>query len=152
MSSYVPCAVAGCDDRKSSRHRFPNPEKNNNRFDTWISLIANLKLVNLQPLEVYRNYRVYHQHFTMDDKSSNMYLKRTAVPSQKLPINAAVLSEMQPNIIGTPSTSTFGSDIRKKVCINSIITGKKSDVSDKSCALYKQALEIQRKRKNVKAK
>ncbi|KAF5278995.1 hypothetical protein FQA39_LY05673 [Lamprigera yunnana] len=49
----------------------------------------------------------------MDDKSSNMYLKRTAVPSQKLPINAAVLSEMQPNIIGTPSTSTFGSDIRK---------------------------------------
>ncbi|KAF5281036.1 hypothetical protein FQA39_LY05241 [Lamprigera yunnana] len=42
-----------------------------------------------------------------------MYLKRTAVPSQKLPINAAVLSEMLPNIIGTPSTSTFGSDIRK---------------------------------------
>ncbi|KAF5293015.1 hypothetical protein FQA39_LY13784 [Lamprigera yunnana] len=75
--------------------------------------LANSKLVKLQPLEVYRNYRVCHQHFTMDDKSSNMYLKRTAVPSQKLPINAAVLSEMQPNIIGTLSTSTFGSDIRK---------------------------------------
>ncbi|KAF5304962.1 hypothetical protein FQA39_LY09436 [Lamprigera yunnana] len=100
MSSYVPCAVAGCDDKKSSRHRFPNPEKNKSRFDIWISLIANSKLVDLQPLEVYRNYRVCHQHFTMDDKSSNMYLK-------------PVLSEMQPNIIGTPSTSTFGSDIRK---------------------------------------
>ncbi|KAF5306328.1 hypothetical protein FQA39_LY09026 [Lamprigera yunnana] len=49
----------------------------------------------------------------MDDKSSNMYLKRTAEPSQKLPLNAAVLSEMQPNVIGTPSTSTFGSDIRE---------------------------------------
>ncbi|KAF5270984.1 hypothetical protein FQA39_LY18857 [Lamprigera yunnana] len=49
----------------------------------------------------------------MDDKSSNMYLKRTAVSSQKLPINAAVLSEVQPNIIGTPSTSTFGSDTCK---------------------------------------
>ncbi|KAF5306098.1 hypothetical protein FQA39_LY09076 [Lamprigera yunnana] len=107
MSSYVPCAVAGCDDRKSSRHRFPNPEKNKSRFDTWISLIANSKPVNLQPLEVYTNYRVCHQHFTMDDKSSNMYLKRTAVPSQKLPINAAIVSEMQPNIIGTPFTSTF---------------------------------------------
>ncbi|KAF5286992.1 hypothetical protein FQA39_LY16106 [Lamprigera yunnana] len=90
-----------------------DPEKNKSRFDTWTSLIANSKLINLQPLEVYRNYRVCHQHFTMDDKSSNMYLKRTAVPSQKLPINAAVLSKMQPNIIGTPSTSTFGSDIRK---------------------------------------
>ncbi|KAK4876573.1 hypothetical protein RN001_009079 [Aquatica leii] len=113
MSSYVPCAVPGCDDRKSSRHRFPNPEKNKSRFDTWITLIANPKLVNLQPLEVYRNYRVCHQHFTMDDKSSIMYLKRTAVQSLKLPIYAAVLSEMQPNIIGIPSTSTFESDIRK---------------------------------------
>ncbi|KAK4876576.1 hypothetical protein RN001_009082 [Aquatica leii] len=113
MSSYVPCAVPGCDDRKSSRDRFPNPEKNNSRFDTWITLIANPKLVNLQPLEVYRNYRVCHQHFTMDDKSSIMYLKRTAVQSLKLPIYAAVLSEMQPNIIGIPSTSTFESDIRK---------------------------------------
>ncbi|KAF5281285.1 hypothetical protein FQA39_LY05171 [Lamprigera yunnana] len=112
MSSYVPCAMAGCDDRKLCRHRFRNPEKNKSRFDTWISLMANSKRVSLQPLEVYRNYRVC-QHFMMDNKSSNMYLKRTAVPPQKLPINAAVLSEMQPNIVGTPSTSTFGSDIRK---------------------------------------
>ncbi|KAF5303298.1 hypothetical protein FQA39_LY10037 [Lamprigera yunnana] len=106
MSNYVLCAVGGCDDRKSSRHRFPNPEKNKSRFDTCISLIANSKLVNLQPLEVYRNYRVCHQHFTMDDKSSNMYLKRTAVPLQKLPINAVLSAHDQLlSKIPVPSTS-----------------------------------------------
>ncbi|KAF5300431.1 hypothetical protein FQA39_LY02230 [Lamprigera yunnana] len=118
-------------------------------------------------------------------------LRKERIPDM-LSVGGAVLSEMQPNIIGTPSTSTFGSDIRKhdvlstqdqllsktpvpstsfqsfspsfaseshELCIftickgiNSIITGKKSDVSDKSCGLYKQALEIYRKRKNVKSK
>ena len=85
MNRYTTCAVPGCEDRKSSRHRFPNPVKDRERFNLWIEVLANPKLVQMDPTRVFDNFRVCHQHFTINDKSSNMFLKRTAIPSQNLP-------------------------------------------------------------------
>lgn len=41
--------------------------------------IPNPKLVHIDPMKVYRNYRVCHQHFTIENKSSNMYIKHTSI-------------------------------------------------------------------------
>lgn len=87
-SGYVPCSIPGCIDRNSSRHSFPNPEKDKNRFDEWMRLISNPKLENLDAMRIYRSYRVCHQHFTDADVLSNNRLNKTAIPSKKLPGNA----------------------------------------------------------------
>ena len=83
--NYRSCAVPGCLDTLSPRHRFPNPHKDSKRYNTWVEVIQNSTLSLLDPQRVYANYRVCHQHFTIKDISSNMYLVKTAVPTQKLP-------------------------------------------------------------------
>ena len=101
MSRYTPCSVPGCDDRKSSRHRFPNPTKDTERFYMWIQLIDNPKLGQMDPIRVYNNFRVCHQHFTIDDKSSNKLLKHTTVPSQNLPSKIGKYFEYSNNYFAT---------------------------------------------------
>lgn len=86
MAGYVSCCVPNCEDRHSTRHRFPNPNKDENRFAEWIRLVCNPKLFDMDPLRVYNNYRVCHKHFRVEDKLTNMYLKRTTVPFQNLPV------------------------------------------------------------------
>ena len=83
--NYRSCAVPGCLDTRSTRHRLPNPDKDRKRYNTWVEIIQNSTLSLLDPQRVYANYRVRHQHFTINDVSSNMYLVKTAVPTQKLP-------------------------------------------------------------------
>lgn len=81
----LPCAVPDCDDKQSPRHRFPHPQKNKKRYDDWIQLISNSKLVSLNPLQVYRYYRVCHQHFTVEEKLSKYILNSNALPTLKIP-------------------------------------------------------------------
>ena len=76
------CCMPGCEDRTSTRDRFPNPTKDAARFNIWIEVIGNPKLVEVDPMRIYRNVRVCLQHFTIKDTSSYMYLFRTARPSQ----------------------------------------------------------------------
>ncbi|KAK5648039.1 hypothetical protein RI129_002931 [Pyrocoelia pectoralis] len=74
---YRRCQVLNCADRTSSRHRFPNPHLNRNRFNEWIRLCGNLKLVNMDPDLIFQSHRVCHQYFTSQDI--------TSVPSQRMP-------------------------------------------------------------------
>ena len=85
MGGYVPCSVPGCEDKRSFRHTFPHPVKDKARFDKWMEIVSNPKLFNMDPMRVHKNFCVCRQHFTNDDKSRNLLLKRTAVPSQNLP-------------------------------------------------------------------
>ncbi|XP_026670512.1 uncharacterized protein LOC113464519, partial [Ceratina calcarata] len=76
----------------------------------WLNLIGNQKLFSLDPVRVYKNYRVCHSHFRPEDKSSNMYLICSTLPSQNLPQIENL--EMAPgtskilNVEEIPSTST----------------------------------------------
>ncbi|KAK9736436.1 Transposase protein [Popillia japonica] len=79
------CAVLGCRDESSSRHRFPNPVKFKLRYMEWIKVCGNKKLITLDPDLVYRSYRVCHIHFHEKDHASNMYLIKTAIPTLHLP-------------------------------------------------------------------
>ena len=101
MASRVPCYVPGCYGTKSSRHRFPNPTKDVNRFNQWMKVVANEKLFNMDVMQVYNTYRVCGNHFTIHDKSTNLSLKQTAIPSQELLFSGNLCSEM------APSTSTM---------------------------------------------
>lgn len=85
MGGYRKCAVVGCENTDAPRHRFPNPAKNMDLFKKWIQACNNQNLVNLQPDLVYRSHRICHVHFTAEDKSTNMFLKKHAVPSLYLP-------------------------------------------------------------------
>lgn len=78
------CAVKGCDDRTSPRHRFPHPEKYGKRFQEWVRICNNPVLAKEDPLFIYRSYRVCHIHFRKEDIASNMLLNKTAVPNQHL--------------------------------------------------------------------
>ncbi|GJQ73754.1 hypothetical protein Trydic_g14086 [Trypoxylus dichotomus] len=62
---FAKCAVHGCGNKRSSRHRFPNP--------------------SMRPL-VHKNHRVCHVHFHDEDRASKSYLKKNAVPSLFLPV------------------------------------------------------------------
>lgn len=79
------CAVPSCNDKFSTRHRFPNPGNSMQRYQEWLRLCGNSALAALDPELVYRSYRVCHIHFKKDDMASNMYLQKTAVPSLHLP-------------------------------------------------------------------
>lgn len=85
MVGYHPCSVLTCDDRKSTRHRFPMPEKDPVRFRRWTELTGNSLLLSMEPAKVYRSYRVCHRHFSADTYASNMYLVKTALPTLYLP-------------------------------------------------------------------
>lgn len=84
MRPRVPCVVPNCDDLKSSRHRFPNPNKDRARFDAWLDLIGNPRLRTITPDKIYEGYRVCGQHFTKDDIKSNNRLNSNVLPSQNL--------------------------------------------------------------------
>ncbi|KAK4881989.1 hypothetical protein RN001_005308 [Aquatica leii] len=53
MVLYRPSAILGCKDKTSTRHRFPNPKKDKNRYDEWIRICGNAKLVMPNPAAVY---------------------------------------------------------------------------------------------------
>lgn len=85
MSGYRSCAVVGCDDRTSTRHRFPNPEKDGVRFRKWVHLSGNALLPGMESSRVYNSYRICHRHFAGDTNATNMYLKKTSLPTLYMP-------------------------------------------------------------------
>ena len=86
------CVVPGCSDSHSTRHQFPNPDKDRKRFDVWLQLVQNPNLLELDPKQVFTNYSVCHQHFTANDKSLNMFLVWTAIPIHNLPPATGIAS------------------------------------------------------------
>ncbi|KAK4882413.1 hypothetical protein RN001_005732 [Aquatica leii] len=98
MVLYRHCAILGCKDKTSTRHRFPNPKKDKNRYDECIRICGNAKLVTLNPATVYLSQRVCHIHFQKSDYASNMYIKRTSLPTLHIPNNTNILHEPIPDV------------------------------------------------------
>ncbi|KAF5278919.1 hypothetical protein FQR65_LT15494 [Abscondita terminalis] len=94
MVRYRRCAIVGCTDKTSTRHRFPNPEKDKTRYDEWIRICGNPKLLNLSPATVYLSQRVCHTHFPESDRTSNMYIKKTSLPILHVPDVTSKLQQL----------------------------------------------------------
>ncbi|XP_018561244.1 uncharacterized protein LOC108903511 [Anoplophora glabripennis] len=87
MVRYRNCAVVGCEDITSPRHRFPNPAKKLELFKIWTEACCRDILKTLSPDLVYRSYRICHIHFATEDISTNNFLKPDVIPKLFLPPN-----------------------------------------------------------------
>ncbi|KAJ8935617.1 hypothetical protein NQ318_006460 [Aromia moschata] len=79
------CAVPGCEDRVSVRHRFPiNDEKT---FNSWVLIVDHPHFSHLTPREIYNSYLVCHRHFSEDSivVGTKRGLKVGAIPTLFLP-------------------------------------------------------------------
>nr|XP_022903849.1 uncharacterized protein LOC111416124 isoform X2 [Onthophagus taurus] len=85
MVRYRTCAVKGCEDKVSSRHLFPNPEKFPETFDAWVKVCGNNDLMGMDSKELYRKKRVCNAHFTSADMFSNNLLRKNVIPSLNIP-------------------------------------------------------------------
>ncbi|KAL1488734.1 hypothetical protein ABEB36_014533 [Hypothenemus hampei] len=93
------CQVINCDDKNSTRHRFPNPKKNPRQFEIWIKATGNTKLEKIDSDKIYKNLRICHRHFGAENRSTNMYLKPNVYPTLFLPINFSPTIEFENPII-----------------------------------------------------
>ncbi|CAG9763990.1 unnamed protein product [Ceutorhynchus assimilis] len=96
------CCISTCMKSGTSKHCFLNPAKDKQRFERWIILCGNQRLVTeTTPEQVYKSYRVCSLHFCEKDVGSNGKLKPTVVPSLSLPAPLKIV----PLDVETPSTS-----------------------------------------------
>ncbi|GJQ73158.1 hypothetical protein Trydic_g1784 [Trypoxylus dichotomus] len=82
---FVKCAVHGCGNKSSPRHRFPNPRIRPASFRAWVAACANEVVPQNNPQLVHKTHSVCHVHFRYGDRASNSFLKKNAVPSLFLP-------------------------------------------------------------------
>lgn len=86
MARYRSCSIRGCEDKRSSRHSFPNPKKFPQLFEQWLLACDNHNLNDLSPQAIYLTKKICHLHFNKSDiLSSDMLLKKNAVPTLNLP-------------------------------------------------------------------
>ena len=86
------CSVKGCGKRELPMYRFPNPKTNGERFRKWVLAANNPRFEQLGDNGIYKKCFVCHNHFKEEDKILNSrLLRKTAVPSQNLPIGKNIL-------------------------------------------------------------
>ncbi|KAI4454264.1 thap-type zinc finger [Holotrichia oblita] len=85
MVRYRACSVKNCKDKTSTRHTFPNPTEDPERFSKWLEACRNSDLFNMHPHQVFSSRKVCDIHFPPAMKKSLKQLTIEAVPEQCLP-------------------------------------------------------------------
>ncbi|KAJ8939668.1 hypothetical protein NQ318_016612 [Aromia moschata] len=88
----VCCAVKNCGNfyvskRKVKFHKFPNPDLDPQRFDMWLKLVANDKLLGISKEEILMKYIVCYKHFEahfFSNGNKMSQLNSDAVPTLNL--------------------------------------------------------------------
>lgn len=57
------CCIPGCTNRISKRHRFPNP-KDMDMFNTWVDILTQPHLKNMEPEKIYKSYYICNTYFS----------------------------------------------------------------------------------------
>lgn len=104
MSRIISCAVKGCLDMTSIRHRFPRADQEPEKFQVWIKALGNQQVVDMDPQAVYVRQRICQRHFAQKYLTWNNRLMRTAYPELFLPGDEGNISlylglSYYPNII-----------------------------------------------------
>ncbi|KAF5284683.1 hypothetical protein FQR65_LT13459 [Abscondita terminalis] len=154
MVRYRRCAIVGCTDKTSTRHRFPNPEKDKTRYDEWIRICGNPKLLNLSPATVYLSQRVCHTHFPESDRIlpiSDSDVARINMPCSETNSKTSLLHPViDETIFAIPSTSqqimTTPSSIADSdtTLLHSVNVTRSAHLSPKAKHLYEQARTYKR--------
>ncbi|XP_066250619.1 uncharacterized protein [Euwallacea similis] len=84
---YRKCAVQGCSDIFSKKHRFPNPNRDSELFKIWLKQVGNPLLASKTSQQVLGSYLVCDLHFSEVDRTpgTKRGLRRGAFPTQLLP-------------------------------------------------------------------
>ncbi|CAG5025288.1 unnamed protein product [Parnassius apollo] len=108
------CCVPGCKDSKGKLvlHRFPNPEKESERFRVWIYAIGG-DILGLENMHIFKYRRVCHSHFEEKFQCRNNRISNIAVPTLNMPAtlsNKPAVMKRKPMKeilnLAEPSTST----------------------------------------------
>ncbi|CAH2101741.1 unnamed protein product [Euphydryas editha] len=86
MSNKV-CCVPGCSNSAGSKdvlHKFPNPAKNNDRFNTWVYSVGG-EILGLSNDHIFKYRRVCHKHFEEKYWCRSNLLSNIAVPTKNMP-------------------------------------------------------------------
>ncbi|CAH2007863.1 unnamed protein product [Acanthoscelides obtectus] len=140
MSWYRKCAVRGCQDSVSVRHRFPNPTKFMYVFVQWVDCIGNEVVRDIDPITVYNRYRVCHAHFTVEDNYGNNRLRKDAVPSLNLPDQQ--ISNATDEILGSSRTESG--------LLHKLHVTRETHLSPKAKKLYKIASHLSRANRRLR--
>ncbi|KAJ8720567.1 hypothetical protein PYW08_006032 [Mythimna loreyi] len=100
------CCVPGCSVTIKDGiplHRFPNPNVNAEKFNTWVSKIGGA-VATMDNLDIYSNRRVCHKHFEEMHKYPRNRLCKLAIPVLYLPEQLHTESVTLPDL---PSTSGY---------------------------------------------
>lgn len=65
-------------------HRFPNPAKNKNLFNTWIYAVGG-DILQLEDNHIFKYRRVCHLHFERKYWCRNNRISNIAIPTQNMP-------------------------------------------------------------------
>ncbi|XP_063833971.1 uncharacterized protein LOC135083167 [Ostrinia nubilalis] len=122
--SQKTCCVPGCLVTKGDGvplHRFPDPEKNAEKFNTWIANIGG-DLATLDATTIYNNRRVCRNHFEDVYKYPKNRLSQLAMPVLHLPgVQAQRLKEID-HISGKFDLPNFGdSPMNTELSVNPVI-------------------------------
>ncbi|XP_066155146.1 uncharacterized protein [Euwallacea fornicatus] len=84
---YRKCAVQGCSDIFSKKHRFPNPNRDIELFNIWLKQVGNPLLASKTRQQILGSYLVCDLHFSEVDRTpgTKRGLRRGAFPTQLLP-------------------------------------------------------------------
>lgn len=83
MTSEKNCCVPFCGSQQQPLHKFPNPDKDPDRFRTWIYNIGG-DILSLQNAIIFKRRRVCHLHFESKYHTRSKLLSPNAVPTLNL--------------------------------------------------------------------
>ncbi|CAG4948422.1 unnamed protein product [Colias eurytheme] len=103
MTSEKMCCVPHCDSRQEILHKFPNPDKEPDRFRTWIYNIGG-DILSLENAIIFKRRRVCHLHFESDFHTRSKMLSPNAVPT----LHLSVLKRRPLADLTNPTASSSG--------------------------------------------
>ncbi|KAL4721586.1 hypothetical protein ACJJTC_018547 [Scirpophaga incertulas] len=87
MTSNKTCCVPGCvtsSEVKEVLHRFPNPLKDKERFNTWLYAVGG-EILRLSNDHIFKYRRICHRHFEERFWCRNNLLSKIAIPTKHIP-------------------------------------------------------------------
>ncbi|CAG4948119.1 unnamed protein product [Colias eurytheme] len=84
MAAEKKCCVPTCGSDTQILHKFPNPDKDMERFRIWLYRIGG-EILALDNAYIYKYRKICHQHFEIQYHTRSKMLSPNAVPSLYLP-------------------------------------------------------------------
>ncbi|CAH0731403.1 unnamed protein product, partial [Brenthis ino] len=93
MAAKERCCVPSCGSQNHILHKFPHPEKESDRFRTWLCAVGG-DLLSLDNNYIHKYRSVCHLHFESSYYTWSKRLAHNAIPTFHLPVYILLFDEM----------------------------------------------------------